>query len=267
MPVIDDDSHPDTLDGIKELFLDAGQEDGEAHEAYYERDSKQLVNSFERTDFWIEFGIELANLSERRKVEGGLPLLAHEKTSPIVVSKPWESLLNKCYRANVLNNKNFPKPPPDGWITEKNWLYRIHDIVRTTVVVRYLEDISTVITLLEKVAVANGPVELEVDHKARDEGYYAVHVSIPMRLQYGSSGWESLFANIQVELQLCTQIQEVLRLLTHDLYRKRRVEPLVPGYRWQWDCESDEFVLNYLGHMLHYADGMIMNSRLRISNG
>ena len=68
-------------------------------------------------------------------------------------------------------------------------------------------------------------------------------------------------------MQLCTQIQEVLRLLTHDLYRKRRVEPLVPGYRWQWDCESDEFVLNYLGHMLHYADGMIMNSRLRISNG
>ena len=266
MPVIDD-SHPDTLDGLKELFFKLEEEDGEAHEAHYEHHSTSLVSAFEQTEFWMEFVKELSHLSERRNVEGGLPLLAHAGTSPVVVSKPWESLLNKCYRANVLNNKDFPRPPPKGWITEKNWLCRIHDIVRTTVVVRYLEGISTVIDLLEEVAAVNGAVTLNVDYKARDEGYYAVQVSIPMRLQYGVSGWTGLFADIQVELQLCTQIQEVVRLLTHDLYKKRRVKLRAPGYRWQWDCESDEFVPNYLGHMLQYADGMIMTSRLRMSNG
>ena len=142
----------------------------------------------------------------------------------------------------------------------------IHDVVRATVVVRYLEDIVTVANLLEKVAVANDAVKIKVSYKARDEGYYAVHVSIPMRLQYGEFQGENLFVNIQVELQLCTQIQEVIRSLTHVFYKKRRVKQRPRGQKWQWECESDEFVPNYLGHMLQFADGMIMNSWLRMSN-
>ena len=88
-----------------------------------------------------------------------------------------------------------------------------------------------------------------------------------MRLQYAESGWEGLFANVHVEVQLCTQIQEVIRSLTHVFYKKRRVKPRAPGHKWQWDCEGDEFVPNYLGHMLHYADGMIMNSWRRMPKG
>ena len=265
MAVIDD-PHPETLEGLKELFLQKGEEDGEWHEAYYERESNRLVTEFKKTGFWTEFGRRRDHLAERRQLEGGYPLLAHQGTPADIVPKPWDSLLDKCYRKNVLENNVFPKPPPEGWITEKNWLDRIHDVVRTTVVVRYMDDIFIVAKLLQEVA-ANEAIEIDVDFKARNEGYYAVHVSVPMRLQYAEFGWERLFVNIQVEVQLCTQIQEVIRRLTHVFYKKRRVRPHVPGHEWQWDCESDEFVPNYLGHMLQYADGMIMNSRRRMSDG
>lgn len=33
--------------------------------------------------------------------------------------------------------------------------------------------------------------------------------------------------------------------------------------KWQWDYESDEFIPNYLGHILHYIEGMIMEVRKR----
>ncbi len=256
MPVIDD-SHPNTLEGLRELFRRNDEE--EPHELYYERDSRRLVTEFEKTAFWTEFERELAEISERRQLDRELPLLAHPGT-PDVVAKPWDSLLDKCYRKNVLSNDLFPEAPSEGWVTENNWLERIHDVVRTTVVVRYLDGIFAVDDLLQKVA-DNNAIEIKSDYEARDEGYYAVHVSVPMRLQYAESGWENVFANVHVEVQLCTQIQEVIRSLTHVFYKKRRVNSPEPGQKWQWDCESDEFVPNYLGHMLHYADGMIMNIR------
>ena len=264
MPVIDD-SHPKTLEGLQELFRQKDEE-GEPHEFYYQQASTRLVTEFEKTAFWTEFARELAEISVGHRLDRKLSLLAPPGKPPVLLAKPWDSLIDKCYRKNVVKNSLFPKAPPGGWITEENWLDMIHDVVRATVVVRYLEDIVTVANLLEKVAVANDAVKIKVSYKARDEGYYAVHVSIPMRLQYGEFQGENLFVNIQVELQLCTQIQEVIRSLTHVFYKKRRVKQRPRGQKWQWECESDEFVPNYLGHMLQFADGMIMNSWLRMSN-
>lgn len=31
--------------------------------------------------------------------------------------------------------------------------------------------------------------------------------------------------------------------------------------KWQWDYNSEEFSANYLGHILHYVEGMIMEVR------
>ena len=31
--------------------------------------------------------------------------------------------------------------------------------------------------------------------------------------------------------------------------------------KWQWDYKSDEFSANYLGHILHYVEGMIVEIR------
>ena len=31
--------------------------------------------------------------------------------------------------------------------------------------------------------------------------------------------------------------------------------------KWQWNYKGDEFTANYLGHILHYVEGMIMEIR------
>ena len=64
------------------------------------------------------------------------------------------------------------------------------------------------------------------------------------------------------EIQITTQLKEVMRQLTHGQHQERRQkERPAPDEKWQWDHRSKEFVPNYLGHMLHYLEGMIMQVR------
>lgn len=64
-----------------------------------------------------------------------------------------------------------------------------------------------------------------------------------------------------IEIQITTQLQEVIRSLLHKYYEDRRKGVEAEGTKWQWDYKSDEFVANYLGHILHYVEGMIMDIR------
>ncbi len=43
--------------------------------------------------------------------------------------------------------------------------------------------------------------------------------------------------------------------------RRKLLKP--PDTKWQWDYKGDEFATNYLGHILHYVEGMIMDVRER----
>ena len=50
----------------------------------------------------------------------------------------------------------------------------------------------------------------------------------------------------------------------HKYYEEKRGKVSLAVERvWQWDYESDEFIPNYLGHRLHYVEGMIMDIRER----
>ena len=62
-------------------------------------------------------------------------------------------------------------------------------------------------------------------------------------------------------MQITTQLQEVIRKLLHKHYESRRKRTTPDELKWQWDYKSDEFSANYLGHILHYIEGMIMEVR------
>ncbi len=66
-----------------------------------------------------------------------------------------------------------------------------------------------------------------------------------------------------VELQITTQLQEVLRQFSHEFYEKMRMTNKQSEIPWQWRYKEDEFFANYLGHMLHNIEGMIMDVRRR----
>ena len=49
--------------------------------------------------------------------------------------------------------------------------------------------------------------------------------------------------------------------MTHKAYERRRTRLFTPHNKWQWDYKSKEFAPNYIGHIIHYVEGTIMDIR------
>lgn len=229
----------------------------------YKYVSDKFVSDFQQTPFWQQFTSGLRDMDERHLQEHlGLNLLATPYPHvPEVIAKPFDSVVEKAYRRNYLQNQAFPDPPGGIWIDPTNWYTRLRDIVRTTVVVKYLDGVTAVSDLIQEVC-TGASVSTDVSKEARDEGYYAIHNVLCVPLSMPSEiGWEVVSVDIPVEIQVATQVQDVIRKLTHSFYEERRMSSVDPTKKWQWDWESPEFVPNYLGHILHYVDGAIMDVR------
>jgi hypothetical protein len=56
--------------------------------------------------------------------------------------------------------------------------------------------------------------------------------------------------------------------MLHLHYEKRREQRAGPeSDAWKWDYKSDEFSTNYLGHILHYLEGVIVEIRNKPRRG
>ena len=105
-------------------------------------------------------------------------------------------------------------------------------------------------------------VKCKVDYEAKEEGYYAAHMYATDKYEIPKMELGTEFVVVNIEIQITTQLQEVILKLLHKYYEERRKqEKLIENIKWQWDYKSDEFATNYLGHILHYIEGMIMERR------
>jgi predicted NAD-dependent protein-ADP-ribosyltransferase YbiA (DUF1768 family) len=99
------------------------------------------------------------------------------------------------------------------------------------------------------------------------EGHYAAHLCVCDTFEVPGERWDTKSVPVTVEIQITTQLQEAIRRLLHSYYEARRMLPVQERSDWQWEYGSDEFVANYLGHILHYVEGMIMEVRDRQNSG
>src|SRR5207249_4030342 len=100
---------------------------------------------------------------------------------------------------------------------------------------------------------------MNVSLEAKTEGYYAAHLEARSTFEIPRIDWDTQLVEISVELQITTQLQEVILSLTHKFYEERRErEPKRDQVGWQWDYQSPEFSANYLGHVLHFIEGTII---------
>ena len=99
--------------------------------------------------------------------------------------------------------------------------------------------------------------------KSGNDGYYAAHLYLTQQFEIPRIDFDTELVDIDIELQVTTQLQDVIRRLLHIHYEERRKQPFAPKEQWQWDHGSDEFATNYLGHILHYVEGMIVEVRDR----
>ena len=225
----------------------------------YESNAARLVEAFQEHLFWQKIGEQLKEWDTLYYKEKGVHLITTSNL-PKVVTKPYKSLLNKAYRKDCLNNKAFPDMPEKGWICPQSWFDKIHDIVRTSFVVRYLDGVKYLDQKLSQVADEVG-CKYSCSYEAHDDGYYAAHVAVVLELSIVGMDWQESTHKIEVEIQITTELQEMVKSLLHKYYEDNRRKVVPQDYKWQWDYHNEQFVPNFLGHIAHYLEGMIVEIR------
>jgi hypothetical protein len=226
---------------------------------YYQSITIIAKRDFEKTNFWIDLNGLLPEFDQEYLLKTGYNLISPTQTSKLLV-KPFNSVLIKSYRKNVLENENWPAPPTNGWVLPNNWLSSMNDILRTLFVVKYFDGVEFLAEKIRSLCSKHN-MPCEVDFEAREEGYYAAHINTNCLFEIPKPTWDTHKVKISIEIQVTTQVQEVIRRLLHKYYEKKRVEIKKPTSKWQWDHKSDEFAANYLGHILHYVEGTILEIR------
>ena len=226
----------------------------------YEAAARKIINDIQETNVWQELDVELFNIGQDSSIATQNNTLGRYWNLELQ-TKTFESFLNKTYRSNIIYNENFPNAPVNGWILPNNWFSRINDIVRTMYVVKYLDGVKTASEYIMRVFSGSGH-ECEVEYKANDDGYYAAHVYAAFDIEIPQLDFDTNLESITVEIQITTRIQEILKDLLHTYYRKSRLNPNSEGSsHWKWEYNSAEFKTNYIGHVLHYIEGMIVDVR------
>lgn len=231
-------------------------------ESHYNSAVLQIREGVKGAGAWQSLNDSLGVIDEKYRIKTGYRLLV--ETSPLVLlDKSFTSFLDKTFRANVVKNTNWPDPPDGGWLLPQNWFTRIKDIVRCLLVVKYLDGVEfagkEIVRLFESKSQT-----CEFDLEARFEGYYAAHLSALFPVSIADEDWVPRPTDVSVEIQITTQVQELIRRMLHAYYEKRRTAvPSGDRSSWQWDYKSTEFSANYLGHVLHYVEGMIVEIRDR----
>lgn len=186
-----------------------------------------------------------------------------------LLTKSFDSMVEKSFRHNVVWNKEWADKPantrvagakltPD-WTVPSNWYSRFDDLVRGTVVLRYVDGPAFLAERLRKALEAKG-VRVAVEPRALDDGYYAYHVYFLVPVTLMTENWEKFTTSLWVEVQLTTQLQEAARSLSHKFYESRRVRP-DDGKAWKWNHSTDRFKAAYISHSLHLIDALIVELR------
>lgn len=250
---------PSNLDEFQIWFKNKFDFNKNKYDYYYSIATEKMRSNIESTTFWKKLLNELKEANDRYLMDKKVNLL-HPSDCPKIYIKPLDSLIIKAYRKNILNNKNFPDPPNNGWITHNNWFQTINDIARTTITVKYLDGVQFLINEVEMLAKMYQH-EFKYSFEAREEGYYAAHTNTSFDMEIPDNNFQPYMGKVNLEIQITTQIQEIIKTLLHKHYEENRKKTIPQDYKWQWDQKSPEFTSNYLGHIIHYVEGMIVEIR------
>jgi hypothetical protein len=232
-----------------------------APRSHYESVTAKVKVDLERSATWRGLVDAMREYGEEYVLTTNYQLFTADAELPLAL-KPYDSFVLKTFRRNVIDNGQWPDPPAGGWILPTGWFVAINDMIRTSVVVKYLDGIKFLVSKITTYA-TNNQLASRVDFEAKETGYYAAHIYLVRQFEIPRENWDTEKAEIAVEIQVTSQLQDVLGQLTHPFYELRRVRLREPEEKWQWVYNSDEFVPNYLGHILHYVEGMIMVVRER----
>ena len=252
-------------DGYEEWLAHVWKGDRrELRQGRYLQQQRDLQEAFDRSEYLAALRERLPVWAGEYQAVHGVPMFDGAPPAIKLVPKLWSSFVSRTWRENVHNNDDWPKPPPGGWLAPDCWFEGLWDIVRTRIVVRYLDGVQF---LAQRMAELGDELDIDVYVKthAQESGYYAMHINVRQEFQVQTLNFaEQETRHSRIEIQLTTHLQETIGHLTHGFFERRREEKADPDQKWQWDYKSPEFTPYYLGHLLHYLEGMIMRVREEI---
>ncbi|UJB70212.1 hypothetical protein HRE53_03465 [Acaryochloris sp. 'Moss Beach'] len=257
---------PDSIDKPSDLaayypwavkHLSCDFDDSKA-ERVYETNVSNILTSVTQSDFFVEFSEVAATWAEDYLVQTKSELFM-DSAEPDLSTKPYTSVVDKSFRKNVLWNKRFPKPPHRGWVTLDTVYSQLNDLVRGTLVCRFIDGPELVARQIGEYAARRG-LKYRSYSQERESGYYAFHAYVSFPVDVFDIEWNKHSVAVEVEIQITTQLQEVLRSLTHHLYEGQRLQN-DDTEKWKWEFGSNRFKVGYLSHTLHLLESVIVESR------
>ena len=235
--------------------------------------------SLEQSPFWTALRSSFADWNAAFLAEHeGFQLLESSQQPQNVGKKSFRSAVNKSYRRNVRENKRWPRPPepppstapialedrfdddPRLWFGPNNWLTDFPDIFRVRLVATYFDGVRFLVDKVENLARQSTSKSPEAEFRASSDGYHAAHVRVYHELEtLGFPQRDDIKVDVKLEIQVVTAIHDSISKMLHSVYEDWRLNG--PPRDWEWDHESLAFSVNYLGHTLHYLEGMIVNAR------
>ena len=235
--------------------------------------------NLQKSPFWIALTSSLDDWNTAFIAEHeGYQLLESSQQPRRIKKKSFQSAVNKSFRWNVLNNDRWPKPPsklpstappdpedrfdddPQMWFGPNNWLTDFPDVFRIRLITTYFDGVRYLTDKVEKLAEQITSKAPEVESKASPDGYHAAHIRVYHDLETLTFPQrDDTKVEVRLEIQIVTAIQDSIGRMLHKVYENWRLNG--PPRDWEWDHESLEFSVSYLGHTLHYLEAMIVNAR------
>jgi hypothetical protein len=134
----------------------------------------------------------------------------------------------------------------------------INDLVRTRVPCLFLDGVEFLVDELEHLATHLG-LPHSRERQGRLEGYFAQHFYFCHDVIFHFGGGKQL-VTINCEVQVATMLSTRIWDATHQIYEKSRGFQESPD-DWQWKPGDPRFLSRQLGHMIHLADGILVQLR------
>jgi hypothetical protein len=139
----------------------------------------------------------------------------------------------------------------------------LNDLVRTRIECQFLDGVEYMGTVLGILAKEMG-IEWQRTREGRLEGYFAQHFLFEQAVFFRFGGGQepvTIKCEVQIATGLATQVWE----MSHQIYEVSRIRS-EQAEDWQWNPNDPRFIARQLGHMIHLADGLLVQLRDRSSS-
>lgn len=219
-----------------------------------EENSNQWANEISVCPFWNNVNKNLEKWIAEYRSETGGALLA-QPGLPKFIGKGSDRIQTKLYKKRLADDnyktKVYPKEGPA--------IPNLHDLVRTRISCKFIDGVEFLANKLYRLS-----KEMSVYHghskEGRLEGYYAQHLNFKENVFYRFGGGTTA-ALIICEVQIATEMSTLIWDATHAIYEEAREREEDNPAEWQWLPNDPRFVSRQLGHMIHLADGLLVQLR------